>query len=118
MHHNERGPTHDENKKHREYNSRCFRFTFKISQRICVVTPPLSYLLLVGTNLQKNSQIAVKHHKQRYQETREDHQQNVASAFSEGDFAHGASQRGVRVFVPTKDWEDTNDDGPGPYCGK
>jgi len=68
----------------------------------------------VGSNFQKNSQVAVKHDKQRNHETRDDYQQNVTSALGEGNFTDGA-QSGVVVFVPTKDWEDANDYGPGPY---
>lgn len=112
VHNNKRAPTHDENKKHRENNLRRFCFAFKISLRIWVVSPPL-YLLLVESNFQENSQVAVKHHKQRNQEARDDYQQNVTSALGEGNFTHGV-QSGVRVFVPTKDWEDANDYGPGP----
>lgn len=116
MYNDKRGPTHDENKKHRENNLRCLRFTLNISLRFFAVAPSLD-LLLVETDLQKNSQIAVEHHQQRGQETGDYHQQNVAAALAEGNFAHGV-QRAMCVLVPTKDWENTNDNGPGPYYGQ
>lgn len=112
VHENKWAPTHDENKKHRENDLRRFGFAPKISLRVWVVVPPL-YLLLVGSNLQENSQVAVKHYEQRNHETRDDYQQNVASALGEGNFTHGV-ESGVGVLVPTKDWEDANDYGPDP----
>lgn len=113
VHEHKRAPTHDEDKKHHKNNLRRFGFAPKISLRVWVVIPSL-YPFPVGSNFQKNSQVAVKHDKQRNDETRDDYQQNVTSALGEGNFTDGA-QSGVVVFVPSKDWEDANDYGPGPY---
>ena len=85
---NKRRPTHNKYEQHRKNNTRCFRLALKISLRFSAVVPSLN-LLLMKTNLQENSQIAVKHDEQWHEEARDSNQENITSVFCEGHFAHG-----------------------------
>ena len=99
MNNNKRCPTGHKNEKHREDNARCFRFSLKVFLCVTAVAPTLE-LFLMETNLEKNSHIAVSHHKKRYNKARDSYQENITLVLGEGHLTHGV-KRGVGVFVPS-----------------